>query len=236
MPLIFDNGRIPTLWADRQPWYPAKIIASDCMNNQCLNIALINNMPDPALEDTELQFFELLDSVSSDLPIRVELYSLPNLPRGERAQQHLKNFYFDVDRLLNRHFDGAIITGTEPRQPNLQCEPYWSALAEVLDWAQYNTRSTVLSCLAAHASVLYSDGIPRRPLTDKQFGVFTYQRVRDHALTRGWPDHVRFPHSRWNEVPGESLNACGYSVLTQSSQAGVDLFVRKKKNSLFVHF
>src|SRR5437879_7966185 len=28
-----------------------------------LEIALINNMPDPALEDTELQFFELLDEL-----------------------------------------------------------------------------------------------------------------------------------------------------------------------------
>jgi len=49
--------------------------------NDFLRIALVNNMPDAALEDTELQFFELLSAASGDLPIQVELYSLPGIPR-----------------------------------------------------------------------------------------------------------------------------------------------------------
>ena len=69
------------------------------------------------------------------------------------------------------------MTGTEPRQPDLRNEPYWPALTEVLEWAERNTASTVLSCLAAHAGVLHSDGIPRHRLSDKQFGVFEYQKV-----------------------------------------------------------
>ena len=32
------------------------------------------------------------------------------------------------------------------------------------------------------------------------------------------------------------LAACGYIVLTQSAEGGVDTFVKKKKRSLFVHF
>ena len=79
------------------------------------------------------------------------------------------------------------MTGTEPRQPDLRQEPYWSALTEVLDWAERNTASTILSCLAAHAGVLHSDGILRQPLDDKQFGVFESSKVCDHELTR----HVR---------------------------------------------
>ena len=47
---------------------------------------------------------------------------------------------------------------------------------------------------------------------------------------------MRIPHSRWNEVRADALTACGYEVLTQSAEAGVDLFVKKKKDSLFVHF
>jgi homoserine O-succinyltransferase len=47
---------------------------------------------------------------------------------------------------------------------------------------------------------------------------------------------VRFPHSRWNEVQADALTACGYTVLTQSAEGGVDSFVKKKKQSLFVHF
>ena len=32
------------------------------------------------------------------------------------------------------------------------------------------------------------------------------------------------------------LTQCGYLVLTQSAEGGVDSFVKKKKQSLFVHF
>ena len=32
------------------------------------------------------------------------------------------------------------------------------------------------------------------------------------------------------------MSSCGYTVLTESAEAGVDLFVKKKKKSLFVHF
>ncbi len=107
---------------------------------ECVKIALINNMPDPALEDTEIQFFELLDAAAGDVSIRLKLYSLPGVPRGERGQQHLDSFYFGIDDLLNTRFDGLIMTGTEPRQPNLRNEPYWSHLTEVLDWAETQHR------------------------------------------------------------------------------------------------
>ena len=73
-------------------------------------------------------------------------------------------------------------------------------------------------------------------MSDKQFGVFEYKRVCDHALTSGTSARVRFPHSRWNEVQEDALSSCGYTVLTKSGQAGVDSFVKKKKKSLFVHF
>jgi homoserine O-succinyltransferase len=127
------------------------------------------------------------------------------------------------------------MTGTEPKRPDLRDEPYWPVLAQVLDWAERNTASTVLSCLAAHAGVLHSDGISRHPLSDKQFGVFEFTKTANHPLTAGG-ERVRFPHSRWNEVQAEALTASGYQVLTQSPEGGVDSFVKMKKRSLFVHF
>jgi homoserine O-succinyltransferase len=193
-------------------------------------------MPDSALEDTEIQFFDLLDAAAGDIPVVLSLHSLVGVPRGERGQQHVGNFYRDADELLDGQFDGIIMTGTEPRQPNLRDEPYWSALTNVLDWAESNTVSTVLSCLAAHAGVLHSDGIERCPLNDKQFGVFDFGKAANHELTTGAGERVRFPHSRWNEVRADALAACGYTVLTQSVEGGVDSFVKKKKRSLFVHF
>jgi homoserine O-succinyltransferase/O-acetyltransferase len=236
MALTIDGGRVPPRWAEKKSLRPLRLIDHYSPGADCVKIALINNMPDPALEDTEMQFMELLDDASGDIPVRLRLYSLPRVPRGERGQQHLTSFYSSIDELWNSQVDAIIMTGTEPRQPDLRNEPYWSALADVLDWAEHNTVSTVLSCLAAHAGVLHSDGIPRQPLSDKQFGVFESSKVCDHELTRHAKQPMRFPHSRWNEVREDSLTSCGYSVLTKSAQAGADLFVKPKKQSLFVHF
>src|SRR5271170_2671881 len=236
MSIVIDGGRVPNLLSRNSHAHSLQPTHGEEMQPQRIRIALINNMPDPALDDTEVQFFELLNAAAGNIPLSLKLYSLPELPRSSAGQQHLNNFYFDIHDLLNNRFDGMIMTGTEPRQPNLREEPYWPVLTKVLDWAEHNTVSTVLSCLAAHAGVLHSDGIPRHRLADKQFGVFQYQRVRSHALTNGSGEVMQFPHSRWNEVRADALASCGYQVLTQSAEAGVDSFVKMKKRSLFVHF
>jgi homoserine O-succinyltransferase len=236
MSIIIDGERVPNLLSRNNRTRSTGSTENSHGNAPDVRVALINNMPDAALEDTEVQFFELLEGAAGDIPVSLKLYSLPELPRSKSGQQHLNNFYSEIRDLLKARFDGVIITGTEPRQPDLRNEPYWSVLTEVLDWAERNTASTVLSCLAAHAGVLYSEGIPRHRLPDKQFGVFEYKRVRSHALTEGVGDAMQIPHSRWNEVRADALNSAGYEVLTQSAGAGVDLFVKQKKGSLFVHF
>ncbi len=240
MPLVINGGHVPPHWLTQQRVRPkngaSAAYAEKGSGEPYVKIALINNMPDTALEDTESQFFSLLDAAADELPVHVQLYGLPDVPRGERVQNHLASFYRSTNRLWDERFDGAIITGTEPRQRNLRDEPYWKSLTDVFDWAEQHTTSTVLSCLAAHASVLHGDGIERQPLGDKQFGVFDYERIGSHELTRGLPPTVRFPHSRWNEVPAAALVVHGYDVLDQSANAGVNLFVKKKGKSLFVHF
>jgi homoserine O-succinyltransferase len=235
MSLIIDGGRVPPRWAERNGSHTASPVDRHTAAD-CVRIAFVNNMPDSALDDTEIQFFELLNAAAGDIPVRLSLHSLAGVPRGERGQQHVSSFYLGTDDLLSSRFDGLIMTGTEPRQRDLRNEPYWSALANVLDWAETDTVSTILSCLAAHAGVLHSDGIDRHPLSDKQFGVFDFTKASNHHLTTGTGERIRFPHSRWNEVQANELAACGYIVLTQSTEGGVDSFVKKKKRSLFVHF
>src|SRR5580700_7955505 len=235
MPLIIEGGRVPSRWAEKKRSSVVVPIDRYVKRAECVSLALINNMPDAALEDTELQFFDLLDIASGDIPVLLKLCSLTEVPRADRGRRHLNDFYFGLEELWNNRFDAIIVTGTEPRQADLRQEPYWSALANVLDWAERNTVSTVLSCLAAHAGVLHSDGIQRHRLPDKQFGVFEFAKMVEHELLAGI-EQVRFPHSRWNEVRADALMACGYTVLTQSVEGGVDSFVKKKKRSLFVHF
>src|SRR5579872_6875692 len=161
MSLIVEGGRVPACWAEREKSRIASSNGAYGRFEKGVRLALINNMPDAALEDTELQFFELLESASGDIPVYVKLFSLPGIPRGERGQRHLSSYYADFDELWNDEFDGLIATGTEPHHSDLRAEPYWNIFTTLLEWAQDHTVSTVLSCLAAHAAVLHSDGIPR---------------------------------------------------------------------------
>jgi homoserine O-succinyltransferase len=235
MPLVMTGDRVPPRWAEKKG-------ASLCGSSFCgdasdgLRIALINNMPDPALEDTEVQFFDLLDEAAGELPVFVTMFSLNEVVRGERARAHIAGHYSPISKLLGAKFDGAIITGTEPKHRNMRDEPYWRSLTQVFDWAETGTTSTILSCLAAHASVLHSDNIERNPLGDKQFGVFEFKRNAEHPLLAGTAAPARFPHSRWNEVRDYALVARGYEILDKSHDAGVNLFVKRKQRSLFVHF
>jgi len=204
------------------------------MMTDCLDIGLVNNMPDAALDATERQFRALLDAAAGDFTVRLTLYTLPEVPRTEFGRQQVSR-YSNFDDLWNSHHDGLIVTGTEPRAADLKDEPYWDSLTNVLEWAESHTYSTILSCLAAHAGILHLDGIVRRPLGDKRFGVFECVRVSDHPLTTAAPSRLQMPQSRWNEIPEEALLACGYRVLTRSEDAGVDAFVKQRK-SLFVFF
>jgi homoserine O-succinyltransferase len=188
-------------------------------------------MPDPALDATERQFRALLRA-ADDVTVNLTLYTLPEVPRTDFGREQVSR-YSDLRDLWKSHHDGLIVTGTEPRAADLRDEPFWESLTSVLEWAESHTYSTILSCLAAHAGILHIDGIARRPLGDKRFGVFECVRVADHPLTAAAPSQLQMPQSRWNEVPEEALLACGYRVLTRSEEAGVDSFVKQRK-SLFV--
>jgi homoserine O-succinyltransferase len=200
-----------------------------------LDIGIINNMPDEALESTERQLLTLLDTAADGLSVCLTFYALPEIPRSDSGRRHVSGFYSRIEELWDRRLDGLIVTGAEPRSPSLVDEPYWSSLTAVLDWAEHNTYSAVWSCLAAHAAVLHLDGIGRRRLREKCFGLFECGRASDHPLMAGLASRVLMPHSRWNDLPEEELAESGYWILTRSAEAGVDAFIKQRK-SLFILF
>jgi homoserine O-succinyltransferase/O-acetyltransferase len=202
----------------------------------CLSLGVINNMPDSALISTERQLFDVLNAAAGGIPVRLQFYSLPLVPRADWGKQYTRRFYADVNDLWSAKLDGVIVTGAEPQTPKLTAEPYWSSLAQVIDWAQENTLSAVWSCLAVHGAVLHLDGIERHLLDEKCSGVFDQVKKQAHPLVEGlgWP--IKIPHSRWNEVHEGSLASAGYNVLTRSLDAGVDMFVKRRRRSLFVFF
>ena len=117
----------------------------------CLDIGLINNMPDSALQATERQFLELLEAAALGMMVRLTPFALPEVPRADAGRCHL-NSYFSINDLWNRSLDGVIVTGMEPCAVNLVEEPYWPTFTRLMDWAEENTTSSIWSCLAAHAA------------------------------------------------------------------------------------
>jgi len=233
MPLCLKRSNLRRL--DAKCLWGKRSVEFEESDANCIEIGLVNNMPSAALETTERQFRALLSAAANGIVVRLKLFALPDVPRCEGGRRYVSSCYSDINDLWASHLDGLIVTGTEPRTPNLKNEPYWGSLAKLLEWAEHHTHSSIWSCLAAHAALLHIDGIVRRPLSDKRFGIFECARVTDHPLTSGVPARLHMPHSRWNEIPEDALTACGYRVLTKSEDAGVDAFVKLSK-SLFVFF
>jgi len=197
-----------------------------------LVIGLVNNMPDAALEATERQFRTLLAAACGAQPFVLRLIALPEVPRSPAGRAHIERSYESTAVLHAGGLDGLIVTGTEPRSPRLQDEPYWAALEAVIAAARDHTVSAVMSCLAAHAAVLCLDGIERRRFPDKLHGIFDCRAGVDHPLTAGLRERRHVPHSRFNDLPEDALAAAGYRVLARSGQVGADLFVKECRSLL----
>lgn len=236
MPVLIDNDLYDHHLSRGEVNNRARALSEPTAVANCINVGLINNMPDSAVIATERQLFELLNAAAEGLPVRLRLYTLPKVPRTDWGRQYMSRFYSNVDDLWDGDLDGLIVTGAEPRAPSLAEEPYWEALGQVIDWARENTVTAVWSCLAVHAAILHLEGIDRHPLNDKCIGVFEQVRMSDHPLMEGLPSRVGIPHSRWNEVREDALASSGYSILTKSTDSGVDTFVKLQKKSLFVFF
>jgi homoserine O-succinyltransferase/O-acetyltransferase len=200
-----------------------------------LTIGLVNNMPDAALQATERQFMRLLRHAAGDRRIDFHCFSLPSVQRAQTTKWRIDRQYTDIADLTRLRIDGLIVTGAEPNAPTLTGETYWQAFTEIVDWAKTNTRSTIWSCLAAHAAVLHLDGIERRRLDTKCSGIYDCFKMADHWLINDIASPLKVTHSRLNELRANDLSARGYQLLTQSPQCGVDIFA-KQLRSQFIFF
>jgi homoserine O-succinyltransferase len=200
-----------------------------------LTIGLINNMPDGALQATERQFMRLLTAAAGNNKVRFHCFALPSVRRSQQAKWRVDQKYTGISDLDHLHIDGLIVTGAEPIAAKLPEEPFWQELTEIVDWAKTNTRSTIWSCLAAHAAVLHLDGIERQRLDTKCSGIYDCAVMTDDPLMQDLPSPIRIAHSRINGLSKSDLDARGYRSLTHSAEAGVDIFA-KQFHSEFVFF
>jgi homoserine O-succinyltransferase len=211
-------------------------------NHAAVNVGLVNNMPDAAMRAAEIRFARLLKEAAGAMDVRLKLFSLRSIPRGEQARSRMAGFYDDAAFLQAANIDALIITGTQSDAADPRDEPHWAELAHLIDWAEIGTISTLFSCQAAHAAVLRLDGIERRVLPQKLSGVYESMRVEDDPLFFGTGANVPMPHSRGHDIAENDLLAKGYRVLSRldfknGSGGQVDIFTREPPgHSRFVLF
>ena len=191
-----------------------------------IRIGLLNMMPDAALAAAELQFMRLIGRSTLNARFFTHVFSLPYLRRSPAARAYIERHYTTFAEVRKTGLDALIITGANVSNPTLEIEPFWRPLQEVIDWAADAVSSTLCSCLATHALLKHLHGIDRHRLPRKLWGVYSHRaRDRRHPLLQGIESDFPVPHSRFNDVRADEIEAAGLSVLADSETAGVHLAV-----------
>lgn len=192
--------------------------------------SFVNNMPDGAFDATERQFLDLLNSGSGADVIEVRRHTMAGVPRGERVAARVAEQYSPVSTVSLDPPDLLIVTGSNPLEPNIEDEPYWSDLVDLLSWGRDNVPSMLLSCLSAHAALSVFDGVARVRLPSKCAGVFVQQVDTTHPLALGLGSEILLPHSRTNTVARDSLEYAGYEIAIQSDEIGWSVATKEMAN------
>ena len=183
-------------------------------------------MPDATLEATERQFFRLISESNQIAQFHVHPFTLPELPRGEKAAAHINEHYESFESIRNEGLDALIVTGANVTHPNLSDEDFWQPLIEVIEWGYNNVTSILCSCLATHAVMEFRYNKKRTRLPRKCWGVFSHEVVdRSHPLVNGINTQFDVPHSRFNEISRRQFDEAGLRILVESKVAGVHLAV-----------
>ncbi len=197
-----------------------------------LRIAIVNLMPTKIA--TETQLLRLLGN--TPLQVVVTLLRAASYTSKNTSEEHLATFYQTFDDVQNQRFDGLIITGAPVEHLAFEEVDYWQELTRIMDWSLTHVYSTLHICWGAQAALYHHYGIPKYPLSAKQFGVFAHRVTRRNTmLLRGFDDVFYAPHSRHTEVRREDIDRVGeLEILAESDEAGVYIVKAKDKRHIYV--
>ena len=222
MPLVAhsDLPSFERLRADGQ-----EVLALDRARRQDireLHVGLLNMMPDAALEATERQFMRLVGSCNRIAQIYVHPFAVDAGVRGLKARNYIGRYYESFDDVRVSGLDALIISGANPALPEMEDEPFWNPLVEVMEWAAEHVCSVVCSCLATHAYLRHFHGVARRRcLPDKRWGVYEHRNVASHPLVASLNTRFDAPHSHVYEMTRADVEPAGVQVLSESEEAGI---------------
>lgn len=224
MPLVANN-ELPTFERLRAEGIrvlpPGRAAKQDIRE---LHVGLLNMMPDKALAATERQFFRLVGESNPIAQFYVHPFTLAEIERSSETQAYVDRYYESFDKIREEGLDALIVTGANVVGPELANQPFWEPLKTVIDWASEHVTSTLCSCLATHAVLLFRYGQHRIHQSKKIWGVYSHQVVdKTHPLVNDVNTRFDVPHSRWNAVTRDQFDAAGLRVLVESEDVGVHL-------------
>ena len=185
-----------------------------------LKILILNLMPTKII--TETQLLRLLSN--SPLQVEVDFIYTASYAPTNTSQEHLIKFYETFEDVKSRNYDGMIITGAPVEQLPFEQVSYWEELCQIMEWSETHVYSTFHICWAAQAGLYYHYGVPKYPLQQKMFGIFSHKKTltQQVKLFRGFDDIFYVPHSRHTEVRQEDIEANPkLRILSASDISGV---------------
>ena len=194
-----------------------------------LEILLINLMPTKI--QTENQILSLL--ANSPLQVSITLLATQSYIGKNTPKSHLDRFYKYFDQIINRRFDGAIVTGAPIEHLPFEDVQYWEELVQIMEFLRTHTTSTLYLCWGAMAGLYYFHNIQKIALKEKLFGIFEHDMIENDVLLSGLNDKVLMPHSRHSGVDEQQIRSKDtLKILLQGKQSGIS--VLKDKRDIFI--
>ncbi len=197
-----------------------------------IRVLLLNLMPKKI--ETEIHILRMLSN--SPLQVDVELLRISDKPSKNTPIEHMDNFYRSFDEIKDNKYDGLIITGAPLGQVPFDEVSFWEDMTTIMDWSVTNVTSVMFLCWAVQAAMYHLYGIDKRVLPKKISGVYPHELIRPQSpIVRGFDDIFDAPHSRYAEVPRESILALpDVSIIADSQIAGPYIMAHADGRHLFV--
>ena len=197
-----------------------------------LRIAVLNLMPTKIV--TETQILRLLGNTPLQIEVtflRMESHDAKNI-----SPDHLDLFYKTFREVSDEKFDGLIITGAPVETMEFEEVDYWEELVHLMKWSLTNVFSTLHICWGAQAGLYHHFGIPKYPLAEKTFGVFSHEILAPgERIVWGFDDTFFAPHSRHTGIKDEDVEkASDLKLVATSREAGPYLLVSSNNRQIFV--
>ncbi len=197
-----------------------------------LQIAIFNIMPTKI--STETQILRMLSN--TPLQVQITLLHPQTYTCTHTPGEHLEMFYKTFDDVKHQKFDGMILTGAPVETLGFDEVYYWPELKDIMEWTKTNVYSTLHICWGAQAGLYYHYDIPKYPLDQKMFGVFTHTvNGKNIPLFRGFDDVFYLPQSRHTEIRREDIVPMDeLDLVSESEESGVGIVMTRNGRQIFI--